>query len=71
LHQEEAQVKYYAEANALAPILQKMANGVDDRIVVEVEKKKGSWGWRLNDPWGGDYFEDSFQKVKTFIQSGY
>ena len=64
-------MKYYAEATGLAGVLQKMANGVDDRIVVEVEKKKGSWGWRLNDPWGGDYWDDSFQKVKAFLMEGF
>lgn len=64
-------MRYFAEANALAPVLQKLANGVDDRIVIEVERKKGSWGWRLNDPWGGDWFADSFEKVKAFLLSGY
>ena len=63
-------MRHFAEAQALAPVLQKMCNGVDDRIVIEVVRKKGSWGWRMNDPWGGSWWTDRFREVKDYIQTG-
>ena len=62
---------YWAEANALANVLQKMANGVDKRIKVKVEHRRGVWGFHLTDPWKGDWWDDNFQKVADFIQSGF
>jgi len=64
-------VRYWAEADALARVLQKMAGNVDKRIAVGVEKKKGVWGWRLRDPWDGDHWDDDFQRLADHINSGY
>ena len=61
----------WSETDALARVLQKMANGVDPRIRVKVERRKGLWGFRMNDPWDGNWWSENFQKVADFIQSGY
>ena len=64
-------MKTFAEAAALQRVLQRLANGVDDRIRVEVERKRGEYGFRMNDPWGGSWWEENWRKVRDYFWSGY
>ena len=64
-------MRYWAEADALARTLQRIANGVDNRIHVAVERQRGEWGFRMTDPWGGDWFEENWRKVREFFWTGY
>jgi hypothetical protein len=64
-------MKTYAETHALARTLQRLANNVDQGILVEVGHSKGRWVFHIMDRWGGDWYEESFQKVKDFLYGGY
>jgi len=66
-------VKSYSETWGLSGVLQRLANGVDRRISIEVEwsDKEREWGYRTHDPWGGNWFEKSYQKLKTFLLNEY
>ena len=61
----------FTEATALADVLRKMASGVDERIVVKVEQHKGVWGFRLTDPWDGNFWESNWRKVRDFLWAGF
>ena len=66
-------MKSYSETWGLSGVLQRLANGVDRRISIEVEwsDREQEWGYRTRDPWGGNWFEKSYQKLKTFLLNGY
>ena len=64
-------MRSYARTHELRDELQRLANGVDQGIFIEVGIKRDRWGFHIVDRWGGDWFETSVQKVKDFFLSGY